>query len=271
MKKILLVAMVAFAFMACSSDKNGASVPSGDKKAVKAVTAEAVDLVGESPAKVDKSLTAAGFKKVEASELEKVVARAQARVKKQKAHTAEGEVEVTYVYNYPDNFWNISEEEEVTAYVKSLFAKGKCLVMVVAVYVDDKLTALSTNVMAPIKDGISLLYAENSDALYAQLPAINGQTSFWEGHIYSGESGKDYTDHAAYVAAVTAAKSIDAEEWGYAITNMDMTAGSFEGFGFYAVWVLPDDEDQSEMEEEMGFAYAYGNFSVVDYASLMQR
>lgn len=53
MKKFLLMAMVAVAFMACN--QNGASVPSSDKKAVKAVTTDAVSMVGQDPAKVEKN------------------------------------------------------------------------------------------------------------------------------------------------------------------------------------------------------------------------
>lgn len=259
MKKFLLMAMVAVAFMACN--QNGASVPSSDKKAVKAVTTDAVSMVGQDPAKVEKILTSAGFTKVESTDATaKVIAR---YVRSPKAKAAE-EVSVQYVYNLPADYVSMGEEA-VLQYVQNLLAKGECLVVVYTIYKDNKLMVVSTSVFAPLKDDINLLYTQNSDGLFAQLPALNGTTSFWQGNIQEGE--KSYTDHAEYVATIAAAQAILADEQGYALKNLDpvnnMTA---EGFGFYCYWENPDEAARATMLEEIGIVGAMGNFSVMDYS-----
>lgn len=262
MKKFLLMAMVAVAFMACN--ENGASVPSSDKKAVKAVTTDAVSMVGQEPAKVEKFLTSAGFTKVEATD---GIAKVSARyVRAPKAKAAE-EVSVQYVYNLPTDYQSM-DEAAGAQYVQNLLDKGECLVMVITIYKDNKLMVVSTNVFAPLKDNINLLYTQNSDGLFAQLPAPNGTTSFWQGGIRQGE--KSYTDHAEYVAAIAAAKAISAEEQGYAIKNLDPAKMTAEGFGFYCLWENPDEAERAAMLKEDGIVGAMGSFSVMDYAYALE-
>lgn len=259
MKKFLLMAMVAVAFMACN-EKNGASVPSSDKNAVKAVTTDAVSMVGQDPAKVEKILTSAGFTKVESTDATaKVIAR---YVRSPKAKAAE-EVSVQYVYNLPADYVSMGEEA-VLQYVQNLLAKGECLVVVYTIYKDNKLVVISTSVFAPLKDDINLLYTQNSDGLFAQLPAPNGTTSFWQGNIQEGE--KSYTDHAEYVAAIAAAQAISADEQGYALKNLDPVNMTADGFGFYCYWENPDEAARATMLEEIGIVGAMGNFSVMDYS-----
>lgn len=256
MKKILLVAMVAFAFMACN--ENGASVPSNDKKAVKAVTSEAKALIGETPANVDKTLQKAGFSKVEGS-LKVIAQRAlPARAaKKIKAEVAP--VEVMYFYNMPENANEMSDEEGI-AYLNGLFEKGKCAVVAQAAYVDDKLVLISTSVLAPIKDNINLLYTENSDGLFKTLPTIDGKSTVWQGTI--GET--KHTDHAQYVADIAAAQAVQATEQAYSL-QVDMDAQTATGFAYMCMWMNPSEEEQAEMKKEEGFVAAMGEFAVLDY------
>lgn len=260
MKKILLVVMVAFAFMACS-DKNGANVPSKDKQAVKAVTSGAVDMIGKSAAAVDKELKAAGFVQAEGG-LGQIAKRAQARLPKR----VEAEVEpvpVIYIYNAPANYQTMTEEEG-TAYIKKLFDKGECLAVVMAAYYEDKLISIQTQVMAPLKDKINLLFTENSDGMYAKLPEIDGQKTVWQGSTEK----KKYTDHAQFVADIAAGQGSEAEEQAYSITKMDMTTGAIEGFVYTNYWENPDAEEQAEMQKENGFVAATGVFVVYDYSSI---
>lgn len=259
MKKILLVAMVAFAFMACN--QNGASVPSNDKKAVKAVTTEAVSLIGEAPASVDKSLQKAGFVQAD-NDFLKVAKRATGARVAQKFNEV-APVEVAYIYNLPENY-NEMTNKEGEAYIKSLLAKGECLAIVQAMFVEDKLVALSTSVLAPIKDNINLLYTESSDGLFKQLPPVDGKLTMWQGVIGAKEE-KSYTDHAQYVADIAAAQAIEAQEMGMTV-KQNATTGEPEGFGFMCMWMNPSEEEQASMEEDDGFIGAMGEFAVVDYA-----
>ncbi|MBQ9296249.1 MAG: hypothetical protein IJ204_03550 [Paludibacteraceae bacterium] len=267
MKKILLAVMVAFAFMACNN--NGASVPSNDKKALKAVTSQATELLGQTQETVEQSLTKAGFVKME-GELAQITSRAIARV--QKAKTESETIEVQYMYNMPENALQM-DEKEAEAYMNQLLAKGECAVIAVGFYRNGILGLLSTTVMAPLKDNINLLFTENSDAMYKLIPTTTPTTdmpqqmNYWQGRIYASTSDADkeateYTDHAAFVAAVAAANSIDAEESAEIVTKMDMTSGKFEGFFYSCFWSNPDADSQAEMLEENGYVAAIGNFSV---------
>lgn len=263
------MAMVAFAFLACNE---GASVPSKDKKAVKSVTSEAFDLLGSDAAKVDKALKDAGFTKVEGGALPKVAERKLAHVRKRSVKPQDEEfqpaVEAMYLYNVPEDYYTMTEDE-ATNYAKGVLDKGECIVMVLAYFNADKLAAFQTNVIAPMKDNINLLFTEVSDAEYKKLPegsVIEGMnTTQWEGGI----DDERYTDHAKFVAAVAKVKEVYAQEMGMAITKLDMTNGNSEGFMYFNYWVNPDEETQEEQVEDNGFAAAAGSFSV-GYPSAMQ-
>lgn len=259
MKKILLVAMVAFAFMACNE---GASVPSSDKKAVKTVTAEAPALLGETAATVDKKLQAAGYSKADGALALTAKRAIQARAPKK---LPAGLVEVLYIYNLPTDYQQMSEAE-ANAYITNLLDKGECLAMVVAMYVDDTLVILSTSVIAPIKEDINLLYTSNSDGLFKKLPAIDNMYTYWSGYNSSGD--KEYTDHAQFVADIAAVKAVEAEEYGATVKIKNMETGEGEGFGYSCFWNNPTEEEQAEMRREEGFVSAMGGFSVADYAFL---
>lgn len=256
MKKLLVLAMVAFAFLACNE---GASVPSKDKKAAKAVTSQAFDLLGSDAATVDKALTDAGYVELKESNMNDVVARALKKVRK--GIKAESSEQVMYIYNLPQDYEKMTEEES-TEYVKGLMDKGKCMYVVVVRYSNNKMNMLSTRVIAPLKDNINLLFTEVSDAEYKKLPegsVVEGMnTTQWQGGI----DDERYTDHAKFVAAVAKVKEVYAQEMGMAITKLDMTNGNSEGFMYLNYWVNPDEEMQEEQVEENGFAAATGSFTV---------
>ncbi len=257
MKKLLVLAMVAFAFLACNE---GASVPQKDKKAVKTTTSAAFDLLGADGAKVDKALKDAGFTKVEGGALVNVAERKLAHVRKSVKAQDEGVV-VTYLYNVPEKYSNMSEKE-ATNYAKGVLDKGECIMMVMAYFNEDKLIAFMTNVIAPLKDNINLLFTEVSDAEYKKLPEsseVAGRpTVSWEGGI----DEEVYTDHAKFVSKVAKAQTVSASEQGYAITKMDVATEKIEGFLYNNYWVNPDEEAQEEQVEESGFAAAAGVFTV---------
>jgi hypothetical protein len=259
MKKLLVLAMVAFAFLACNE---GASVPSKDKKAAKAVTSQAFDLLGSDAATVDKALTDAGYVELKESNMNGVVVRALKKVRKD--IKAESSAQV-YIYNLPQDYEKMTEEES-TEYVKGLMDKGECLYVVVVRYSNDKMAILSTRVLAPLKDNINLLFTEVSDEEYKKMPegiSVEGKKmQHWAGYTFSGDEDKEFTDHAELVAAVAKAKAIEVEEEAYSVTKVNLTSGEPEGIAYYNVWSNPDEEEQESMLKENGFVAAVGSFTV---------
>lgn len=259
MKKLLVLAMVAFAFLACNE---GASVPSKDKKAAKAVTSQAFDLLGSDAATVDKALTDAGYVELKESNMNGVVARALKKVRKD--IKAESSAQV-YIYNLPQDYEKMTEEES-TEYVKGLMDKGECLYVVTVRYSNDKMAMLSTRVLAPLKDNINLLFTEVSDEEYKKMPegiSVEGKKmQHWAGYTFSGDEDKEFTDHAELVAAVAKAKAIEVEEEAYSVTKVNLTSGEPEGIAYYNVWSNPDEEEQESMLKENGFVAAVGSFTV---------
>lgn len=259
MKKLLVLAMVAFAFLACNE---GASVPSKDKKAAKAVTSQAFDLLGSDAATVDKALTDAGYVELKESNMNGVVARALKKVRKD--IKAESSAQV-YIYNLPQDYEKMTEEES-TEYVKGLMDKGECLYVVMVRYSNDKMAMLSTRVLAPLKDNINLLFTEVSDEEYKKMPegiSVEGKKmQHWAGYTFSGDEDKEFTDHAELVAAVAKAKAIEVEEEAYSVTKVNLTSGDPEGIAYYNSWTNPDEEEQESMLKENGFVAAVGSFTV---------
>ena len=259
MKKLLVLAMVAFAFLACNE---GASVPKKDKTAVKAVTSQAFDLLGSDAAKVDKALTDAGYVELKESNMNGVVARALKKVRKD--IKAESSAQV-YIYNLPQDYEKMTEEES-TEYVKGLMDKGECLYVVTVRYSNDKMAMLSTRVLAPLKDNINLLFTEVSDEEYKKMPegiSVEGKKmQHWAGYTFSGDEDKEFTDHAELVAAVAKAKAIEVEEEAYSVTKVNLTSGDPEGIAYYNSWTNPDEEEQESMLKENGFVAAVGSFTV---------
>ena len=260
MKKLLVLAMVAFAFLACNE---GASVPSKDKKAAKAVTSQAFDLLGSDAATVDKALTDAGYVELKESNMNGVVARALKKVRK--GIKAESSAQVMYIYNLPQDYEKMSREESAE-YVKGLLDKGECMYIVMVMYSNDKMIMLSTQVLAPLKDNINLLFTEVSDEEYKKMPegiSVEGKKmQHWAGYTFSGDEDKEFTDHAELVAAVAKAKAIEVEEEAYSVTKVNLTSGDPEGIAYYNSWTNPDEEEQESMLKENGFVAAVGSFTV---------
>ena len=260
MKKLLVLAMVAFAFLACDQ---GAPVPSKDTKAAKAVISQAFDLLGSDAATVDKALTDAGYVEVKESTMNSVVARALKKVRK--GIKAESSEQVMYVYNLPQDHEQMTEEEGV-AYIKGLLDKGECMCAVVVRYSNNKMTLLSTEVIAPLKDDINLLFTEVSDEEYKKMPegiSVAGEKmQQWVGYTVIGDEKKEFTDHAELVAAVAKAKTIHVEEEAYSVTNVNLSSGAPEGIYYFNTWNNPTEEEQESDLEMNGFVSAIGSFTV---------
>lgn len=254
--KNLLIAMVAFAFMACN--ENGASKPANDREAIQTVVAQSSSLIGQSPEKIDKAMQKAGFTKVEDSSA-KVAKHAQ-QLKDEEIEP----VEVTYIYNMPANYNEMTDDE----YIKGLLQKGECYVAVFAIYIDDKLGVLTTFCRTSIEPDINLLYTVNSDELFKQLPkpSVNDSLTIveWQGSI--DYSDNKYDDHAQYVAALAAAGDCVAIETGAAVKVLDLLTSEGEGYGYFCYWDNPNEKKQADQQKRDGYTSVAGQFSVYDIA-----
>ena len=257
MKKLFLMAMVAIALVACkgNGEVNGSGTPAQDKKALTTVTTDAVNVLGKDLASVEKSLVAAGFKKIENPEV------ISAPAKKLKAIKAEeGDFPyVTYAYNLPENADQMTEEES-KKYLKDLLAKGQYFITTAVLYSDDKVAGFETALIAGVNDNINLTYTDISDKLYSSMPE-NAIRKQWQGELgVEGGERKVYEKHEEYVASIAKAKAVGAMEQGYALTS----ATSMSGLTYLCMWERPTEEREATMTQREGYAYTLGSFMVAD-------
>ena len=218
---------------------------------------------------MDKALTDAGYVELKESSMNSVVARALKKVRK--GIKAESSEQGMYVYKLPQDHEQMTEEEGV-AYIKGLLDKGECMYVVVVMYYNNKMTLLSTQVIAPLKDNINLLFTEVSDEEYKKMPegiSVAGEKmQQLVGSTVIGYKEKEYTDHAELVAAVAKAKTIHVEEHASSVTNVNLSSDEPEGIVYFNTWINPDEEEQESMLEENGFVWAIGSFSVAHLSNL---
>ena len=251
MKKILLMAMVAFAFMACNG--NGADAPSKDQKAIDAATVQAPSLIGQAPEAVDKALVKAGFTQADV-EFAKVAKR-HLPARAPQMQNAEEPVEVVYLYNITEDIMENEDQSKSIAYVNSVLAKGDCIVIAMAMYLEDKLAGIACDVMVPMKDSCSLIYTTVSDGLFKQMPKIDNVYATWQGQV-----GKEmYTDHAAFVAALAAAKAVEANEMG---SYME------KGYCYVGHWGYPDEAEIAARQAKNEGIFAECSMFVIDLAHM---
>ena len=262
MKKLFLMAMVAIALVACNGNGgvNGSGTPAQDKKALTTVTTDAVNLLGQDLASVEKSLVAAGFKKIENPEV------ISAPAKKLKAIKAdEGDfLSVTYAYNMPENADQMTEEES-QKYLKNLLAKGQFVITTAVLYFNDKVAGFETVLIAGVNDNINLTYTDISDKLYSSMPE-NAIMKRWQGELgVEGGEPKVYEKHEEYVASIAKAKAVGAMEQGNALTS----ATSMSGLTYICMWERPTEEREATMTQREGYAYTLGSFMVADMSVAM--
>lgn len=257
MKKILLMAVAALMFVACN--ENGPS--SSDKKVAKVVSSEAVDLIGQDMAKVDKALINAGYVKADEAKVQAAPARVRALVKK----AAEAKNEI-YVYGLPTDFANMDEDEAEECMTKALKG-GKTIAMAYITNVDGKMEAMQTIMYMKMQSGSNSLFIDISNSLYGKIPegAIQEQPTklpyaMWYGAVAVGTE-KDpttMTDHAAYVAKISANDESAAQEMAQVYESQE------SGWAYEAMWINPNEETKKEMIEEIGEAVVYGVFMLGD-------
>lgn len=251
MKKILLMAMVAFAFMACNG--NGADVPSKDQKAIDAATVQAPSLIGQAPEAVDKALVKAGFTQADVEFAR--VAKRHLPARAPQMQNAEEPVQVVYLYNITEEIMKEKDESKTIAYANSVFAKGNCIVIAMAMYLEDKLAGIACDVMVPLNDSCSLIYTTVSDGLFKQMPKIDNVYATWQGQV--GETV--YADHAAFVSSIAAAKAVEANEQG---SYME------KGYCYVGHWGYPDEAEIAARQAKNEGIFAECSMFVIDLAHM---
>ena len=254
MKKILLMAMVACAFMACNG--NGADVPQQDKKAFDVATTGSIDLIGAEKAKVQKAYTDAGF--ILVSEANAKLPQRLALKAPKVLREVQGDVEV-YAYGMPENYEKMSDDQ-ATAYMNKLFADGKSCITAELTFNDGVLAATMTMYMTGKRAKVNTIYTAKSDALYGKLPS-DVKMRYWEGYI-EGDS-TEYADHSAFVAKVAAANEIQAGEYGIGIS---ISGASMSGFAYECGWYNPNAEQEAEMAKKgITTPFVQGVFAIGEY------
>lgn len=261
MKKILFMAMVAIAFMSCNGSgdvNNGSGTPAKDQKAITSVTVEAVDLIGQDAASVDKVLTSAGFKQMD----EEVLAAPVKKLKALKTSDENPYTFVSYFYNLPDNADKMTEDE-ATQYLANLFAKNQFYIAAVVVLINDKVAGVETALLTGVGDKVNLTYTDISDKLYKSLPE-NAAFKEWQGKLaVEGGEAQRYDKQEDYVAAIAKAKAVQAEEQGLASLS---GAEALSGLMYTCLWVRPSDEEANVIKEELGYVCTNASFIVADIA-----
>ena len=251
MKKILLMAMVAFAFMACNG--NGADAPSKDQKAIDAATVQAPSLIGQTPGAVDTALVKAGFTQADVEFAR--VAKRHLPARAPQMQNAEKPVEVVYLYNITEEIMKEEDESKSVAYANSVFAKGNCIVIAMAMYLENKLAGIACDVMVPLKDSCSLIYTTVSDGLFKQMPKIDNVYATWQGQV----GIEMYKDHAPFVAALAAAKAVEANEQG---AHME------KGYCYVGHWDYPNEAEIAARQAKNEGIFASCAMFVVDLAHM---
>ena len=281
MKKILYLAIAAIACVACG--ENGANLPSGEKNAMNAATADLQAMIGQDEAAVDKALKSAGFVEPEIAENpeEQVKVRGAFKQLRKVLTTEEPAIadeeqkfsEHSYVYNPPADL-DFNSNESLDKWTKETLEAGKSVIFLYTYFQGGKFVLANTTVLSPVTDKANLIYTGISDRLFAAIPK-NMADSAWQGYIVipaeESEEGKaeadgglekQFTDHAQFVAAVAAAKAINAAEVGRAVTAASKEAVT--GFYYGCEWMNPTEEDKAQMIENLGVPFVQGYFVIGD-------
>ena len=261
------MAVAALLFVACN--ENGPS--SADKKCANVVSSEAIKLLGQDMTAVDKALTDAGYIKVDAQTAAAAPKCVRALLTKAAERTSQ-----IYVYGLPANINQMTEAEYMDCMTKAL-QDGKTIAQAYILVNDGKMMGMQTTMYLKLSENVNQLFIDVSNKLYAQIPAgaiptepmTEMPTSFpfayWQGSVSlatSSEKNQDMletADHAAYVAKISANKSLEAAEFGALYKDQQ-----YNGWGYQTMWLNPGEEEQQTMIKEIGVAVAYGMFMVAD-------
>lgn len=269
MKKILIVAIVAIGIMAC--EKNGPSTPEKEKEVFKSVTVDAIALIGQDQAAIEKRLADAGFCKVTDTEYYNMITfepeySARLSTGKQMNMQEDADIsEAVYYYGIPDKFFQ-QDKKDIVAYLDKLLADGKSFSVARVIYKDGKMLKIYGGFCPVLNEKPYQLYSETSSELFKCLPSAESNR-FWKGWIGTEHSGnpqyviEDYKEHTKYLEVIASdAAIVNAAEHGYSISE-DSANG--ENFFYQLLWQNTTEDMKAEMRKS-GFShyYMYHSFAV---------
>lgn len=260
MKKLLFIAVAALTLIACGSPKDNPELPAKDKKALDKATVEAVACIGQSPAKVAELLTSAGYVKVEGVKLE-----APKRIAAKTKAPAAGATYDVFLYGLDASAID-KDAEFATAEFNKVISSGNSIILAFAIYYNDQLVEMITSICVAKGAKVNQKYTKISDEMYATLPA-NALATSWQGVIVTDKEQK-YTKREDYVAFIAGAQELQAEEFGYAATSVNLD-GTPAGFAYVCDWVNPDEKAVAEQTKDGYEPYVAGQIAVLDLALLL--
>jgi len=255
MKKILWMAVAAVLFMACDGSKNGAEMPEKDKQVVDKVTSGMVAQIGKKQADVEAYLDQAGFIKV--GEEQEIAPKHLQRKHRAPAEVEASSVQVTYVYGITKEEYAMSDQAAIAARQNEILKKGNAIVIVYAMYQNDKLMMVESSVAVAANKKANTFYTGISDKYYDALPST-AQSISWQGAT-GAKRDKLYDKHDEYVAEIAAAESITATEMGVAVLD----ASTYLGYGYLVNFQNPDEDEKAEQAKS-----GYDPFVTIASASL---
>lgn len=257
MKKVFFTIMAAVVLMSCGGSANDPEISANDKKAMKKASCEAVAQLGENKTKVDTYLTSAGYVKVDVNVSDYMPAPAR----KKGIETAKASEADTINYVYGVNVNAISDYSSSQAAIESALGDNGAVIALQAIFYEGKLVELESGVLMNVKSNVKSVFIEISDSLYNAIPE-NAVQNQWYGYVnYETQCA----DHAEFDAAIAGSQATQAQEIALVVTKVDVSAMTFEGYGYANVISVPTDEEAEAMKEELGFPCATVYFGVLDY------
>ena len=232
MKKLMYVAMVAFAFMACQP-QNPADLPVQEKKAVEVVTKGGLAMLGGAKADVVKQFTDAGYKQVDANTGNQI----RARFPKAQADAMPSAEYLSFVYGIDPSA--AKADSLMIAAMRNALLAGTNVITAGVRFSDGKCVYVDASVTAPVTVDGALVYTNGSNDLYAAKPGV------WGGSIRASKGNRiEYAKHADYIAALKDAKGIEANEEAVGVKG--------ELSYVYSAWLLVmSEEEEAEMKKEV--------------------
>lgn len=268
MKRYIWLVVVAVMLTACGGGNNhkkdDVRLPEKDQKALNHSTYEALEALGMRSESVARYLSVVGFERVGEVPIPEIDMPSMPRRIRQ-SNPFEGSTAELYVYGIsPDDVQ--LEGDAFAAKQNAVLESGSSVMMVYALYNENRLYILETTLMVPLIKEVNKVYTDLSDQLYNTIPEDSPQT-YWYGAL-GAEGEQVYTTHSNYVAAVLGKEAVIANELGLALTSVSLSG--YEGFGYLCGWTNPDEETQAKQAQAGYTPFVQAYFVVADAGALME-
>ena len=236
MKKIMYVAMVALAFMACN--QNSPELPKDEQKATVLVSDSVFNLINQPLATVHKAMLDAGYKYAEPNKM--------ASLSKKIFKDLITNESRSYVMGMdPDS---LSSNTGMMYEMNKAMNAGKNIEMVTVRYMDGECVSVNAQVIVPASFNITEFYLNRTQAMCKILEAMPIKNFSWTGTVGSEdkEQRTEYLKRDAFAAAVKGKKGIQASEWA---SNIEIKQVQ-EGLGYQASLEVMSDATYQEVMDE---------------------